>query len=186
MQPKELEQLLRKWGRWFGGGDGQHLIDGWAEPTSLGLGGRSLALLQQLRVGKGAQPKSMRERLAELKFLRDADGNLVLDERGRKILDREAMEKHRCFGAETRSMYERQWHPDPEAERVDRLCCELHRHNPVQGVVLRVEYCYPGHHRAHKLPYAQRALENPKLNMRRYRHELDLARAWMHGALIAA
>lgn len=72
-------------------------------------------------------------------------------------------------------------HVDPIADAVERGALDLHRAYPLRAVCLRIEYCTRGRQREK----AERAgsIINMRLALRRYRWELDLARAWMSGRL---
>lgn len=171
MQPAEFEHLLRKWGYWFG----EERPREWDEDSSQGLGVLSAVLIERVKVGKGPQEHIERQR-------RLRDMVFTTDEQGRRVFDPEKSERHQCFGVETHSAGERPWLPDPEAEHIDRLCLRLYEQNPVQGVILRIDYCTRGTQKLDKLPRAAQILDNPHLKLRRYRWELEIARAWMLGA----
>lgn len=162
MDATQLEQLLRKWGRVFGPAPAAE----WDEDDSGGSGGLTQDLLRKLRVGLaavGAEPVL---------------GETVVRAAG----TRDVVRTH--FTAKGRESQggTRVWTPDPEAERVECAALRLYRYNRLQGVVLRFEYCYRGRH-SEKAQLVATCLEMPDLKVRRYRQELDIARAWMAGAL---
>jgi len=165
--PPEVARLLRKWGRIFG----PSRIAEWDEDSSMGLGGRSDALVQLLRVGKGAQ--SLLQGRSPV-WTRDADG--------KRVLDRAAMAPHQCFGVESRVSGERPWIVDPEAEYIDRLWCQLHRENEVPAIVLRVEYCIYGPRRM-KVRWVNNCEGIERVSLRRYASHLETARDWMADAI---
>lgn len=168
MQSDELEHLLRLWGRYFG----EERPREWDEDSSCGLGIMSSILIDRVKVGKGPQDNIERQRrLRRTVFMSN--------EKGRRVIDHEKSELHQCHARETQGAGERPWLPDPRADHVDRLCVRLYEHNPVQAVVLRIEYCTRGTKKHDKLPRARFILDNPHLKMRHYRMELDIARDWM-------
>ena len=136
----------------------------------MGLGGSSDALVQLLRVGKGAQAVPQRRTPV---WTKDGDG--------KRTLDREAMAVHQCFGTESRVSGERPWIVDPEAEYVDRLWCQLHREHELPGIVLRIEYCSYGPRRGKVAEVNRKEVE--RISVRRYATHLEFARDWMTDAL---
>lgn len=164
MDRVELERLLRKWGRWFG----QLPPREWDEDSSQGVGMLTGVLLQRMRVGVaavGVEP--------------------VLAERTIRGPHGEAVTIRQAFTAKGKQSEggERPWLPDLEAEGVEVAALHLYRYDRMRAVVLRCDYCLYGPRREVKLPVAQKCLDFPKLGMRRYRMELDLAKEWMAGAI---
>lgn len=175
MDAKELDSLLRHWGRVFG----EKPPKEWDEDESGSEMGQTHALVQAMRV--------------------DGKSNLLLDTALAKLRDRlkrariktakltskhdprELMAEHRCFGFQSRGG-PKPMYVDPAADWVDRVAIELDRHDHTQGVVLRYEYCTRGRHRD-KLGEVQKVLQAPRMSLRQYRMALDYARVWMNGAL---
>lgn len=179
MQPDELENLLRRWGRVFG----EPPPSEWDEEKSGTETGSTHALVQAAR-SDGLSVLKMNMTLAKLRDkLRRQRRESIL---GEKLLKgyhdpRELMEEHRCYGFETRGG-RKPMHVDPVADWVDRTAVQLYENDQTLAVVLRIEYCTRGRHRD-KLPRVQSILENPRMSLRQYRQHLDQARAWMDGAL---
>lgn len=166
MDVAELDRLLRLWGRWFGVPPERE----WDEDSSHGVGVLTQRLIEQTRVGAGYTERTKR---------------LPLSARALMYL-RAGLEAPPTARGRQSDGGGRPWLPDPEADRVELAALDLYRYNAIQGVVLRCEYCLRGPRYEVKLPAAREYLSNQRLKLRRYRHELDMARSWMHGALSAA
>lgn len=178
MQADELERLLRHWGRIYG----WPKPDEWDEDDSGGLQGQTHVLLAAMR-SDGRSALKLDTSLAKL---RDRLNRRARNQ-ARKTDDfhdpREVMEEHRCYGAESRGGV-KPMRSHPEADHVDHLVVQLYTHNPVQGVIIRVEYCTRGRHRD-KTARAGAVLDNPHLSLRQYRMYLEHARIWLLGAMTA-
>jgi hypothetical protein len=163
MDSAELERLLRLWGRWFGVPPQRE----WDEDSSHGVGVLTQKLIEQTRVGAGYTERTKRLPLSAraVNYLR-AGLDVPPTARGRQ-----------SDGGAT------PWLPDVDADRVELAALDLYRYNLIQGIVLRCEYCLRGPRYEVKLPAAREYLADERLKLRRYRQELDLARAWMFGRL---
>lgn len=170
----ELERLLRHWGRVFG--QAAYQPPEWdapddAEPCSL-TGEPMGEALRMLRVG----PVPARDQpvLAERLRRRRAAG-------GKEVVDTVDL-RYTARGRETRAPWQqRAWHPDHDAERVERAALALYRVSRVRAVVLRVHY----HYRVplkFKAAWAGQSVRQA-LSKRKYKAELELGRAWIREAL---
>jgi hypothetical protein len=176
MQADDVEQLLRRWGRWFGEAPPAE----WDEDSSGTEQGQTHVLLQAMRVD-GRVALALDTRLAKLRDRLRRRAASEIRKSGEFSDSREAFAEHLCWGAQSRGG-PKPLRMDPTADWVDRLACQLFAHRPVPGVILRIEYCTRGRHRD-KLPRAQDILDDPHLKLRHFREELAYARAWMTGAM---
>lgn len=158
MTPDELETLLRRWGRVFSRPPAQE----WDEDSSGGSAGLTSALLSRLHVGEGARTPKRRKPFDPLNDIR---GMLKLTARG----------KESRGGS-------RVWNAPPDIEACEVAALALYRFDTLRGVVLRVEYCIPGRQREKAYTVGQTEGVS-RITLRRYRHELDFARAFMAGSL---
>lgn len=178
MQADELDRLLRHWGRIYG----WPRPDEWDEDESAVLDGRPHPLVAAQRVD-GRSCLKLDTQLAQLRMRLRRRARAAARKQDDHRDWREITEEHRCYGAESRGGAKpSKVHPD--ADWVDRTALLLWNTSPVQGVILRIEYCTRGRQRE-KLPRAGAILDNPHLKLRYYRDQLALAKTWMHGALSA-
>lgn len=170
----ELEQLLRHWGRVFG--NAALRPPEWEPPDGVdpeSLTGEPMGeALRRLRVGP--VPASAQPVLAERLRRRRAKGGKELVE----VVDL----RYTAQGRESRAAWQqRQWHPDRDADRVERAALELYRTVRIRAVVLRVHYHY-------RWPLSDKArlagyLLRQAVSKRRYKSELGLARGFVREAL---
>lgn len=175
MDRTELERLLRKWGHVFG----EKAPSEWDEDRS----GYTHPIARVSEHAPGGEDKRIathRAGQARRRFMGEKAGLQSI--RGGKVVtvSAPAWAVETVSGNETRSGH-KPWHPDHEAEMIDLAWLSLHRFDRRQAVVLKIEYCTRGKQKE-KAERSGRIL-NEQLKLRRYRLELDYARAWMLGRL---
>jgi hypothetical protein len=180
MQADDLERLLRHWGRIYGWPP----PDEWDEDDSEGLQGQTHALVAAMRVDGRVQLK-LDTQLAKLRDKLKRRASQALRKTDDFRDPRELHEEHRCYGSESRGGA-KPMKVHPEADHVDRVVVQLYTFNPVQGVIIRIEYCTRGLRHRDKAAMAGRILDNPHLTLRQYRLYLEHARIWMLGAMSVA
>lgn len=178
MDNAAFERLMRYWGRVYG----WPKPDEWDEDESAVLDGRPHPLVAAQRVD-GRSELKMDNELAKLRTRLRRRKQATARKENTHGDWRELAAEHRCYGAESRGGA-KPMKAHPDADWVDRVALMLWSTNPVQGVILRIEYCTRGRHRE-KLPRAGAILDNPHLKLRYYRDQLEKAKTWMHGALSA-
>lgn len=175
MDRTELERLLRKWGHVFG----EKAPSEWQEDHS----GYTHPIARVSEHAPGGEDKRIathRAGQARRRFMGKQAG--LKSVRGGKVISvsAPAWAVAMVSAHETRGGH-KPWHPESEAEAVDLAWLALYRFDNRQAVVLKIEYCTRGR-QAEKCERCGRLL-NEKLKLRRYRLELDYARAWMLGRL---
>ena len=171
----EVEALLRRWGRVFGQ---RPQTD--EEPTS---GYRHpIALAMEHAPGKAdKRVASHRDGRAQRIILGEAAGLTTQD--GKRTRPVPVWATEPVTGTQTQGARGR-WYPDPEADRVELAWHDLYRCARLPAIVLRCEYCLRGAQQD-KCSAAIEITSAP-MKLRRYRIELETARVWMHGRLIAS
>lgn len=179
MQADELERLLRHWGRVYG----WPKPDEWDEDDSGGLQGQTHVLVAALR-SDGKVALKLDTELAKLRDRLRRKARAQARRTDEFHDPRELQVEHRCYGAESRGG-PKPMKAHPEADHVDHLVVRLFGIRPVQGVIIRAEYCTRGRQRD-KCRRAGAVLDNPHLTLRQYRLQLSEARNWLHGAVCGA
>lgn len=159
MDRKELERLLRYWGRWFGAPPPPE----WDEDDSGTVGVLTDNLLDRMRVGLaaiGSEP-IMGERV-------ERHGNQV------ELLSQRFTAKGRQSEGGAKP-----WTPPPDAERVELAALDLYRYDRMRGLALRVHYLAGRMRLRERPPILAGYLGVKTMKLRTYRAELELAREWM-------
>jgi hypothetical protein len=162
----EIEALLRKWGRVFGTDPPRE----WDEDETEEASGGAATVISRLHLSVGIGSRTLR---TPRPVWIDPKTGAVVPE-WRRLTAR---------GKETRSHRESSWNPDPDAERVELAALDLYRLDRLRGVVLRVEYCLRGARQRDKARFVGGCEGVERISLRRYRHELDIARPWIAGRL---
>lgn len=155
----DLNEMLRRWSRAFG----VRPPPEWDEETSDDLAGSTHVLLRAVRVGTRAQKRRRKTRTYTA-----ADGTVNVEPAPESV----------CYGKESQGGA-KPMHIDPVADAVDLALLELYRVEPMQSVILKIEYGTPGRRKDRVIDAGARL--GQKITGHRYRHELELGRAWLLG-----
>lgn len=165
MTNAELDEMLRRWARAFG----VRPPPEWDEDASDDLAGSTHVLLRAVRVGTRS-----RKRRRRLRTYTTKDGSVGVEPAPESF----------CYGKESQGGA-RPMHIDPVAEAVDVALLELYRVDPMQSVVLKIEYGTGRRRRKERVHDAGEKL-GERITAHRYRHELELGRAWLLGRFSSA
>lgn len=160
MTETELRTMLRAWGRAFGPAPAKE----WDEDSSEDLAGDTHVLMRAARVGTRTEPKRRKTR-----SYRAADGKTAFEPAPANV----------CYGKQSKSGSKPMW-INPVAEQVEVAVLQLYATDRVKSIVLRMEYCAGRIGRSEKAVLASNALDL-RITTRRYRHELELAHAYLMG-----
>lgn len=173
----ELEERLRRWGRWYGerpSADDPDRLAPATHPLAIGMqfapGKRSAVIRQRSHMDRAGQGRR--------RLMAQAAGVDRLH-----VVPAAFVDPVPCIETRSGRNSARDWPTPPEVQSVQRAALDLHRIDTLRGLALRVHYCMLGDLQD-KANAVTLRLGSP-VKVRAYRDAVREARFWMLGRLAA-